>query len=77
MKARFNVPDRPRYGFLAASEVQPLSLASVDQSKVALKEVPRRIRGSELKFSAADQKRLSQIGFYIEPVPPIKESPGG
>jgi hypothetical protein len=73
VKARFNVPDRPRYGFIAASEVQPLAVASVDQSKVALKDVPRRIRGSELKFSAADQKRLSQIGFYIEPVPPIKD----
>jgi hypothetical protein len=72
VKARFNVPDRPRYGFIAASEVQPLSLPSVDPSKVALKEVPGRIRGSELKFSAADQKRLSQIGFYVEPVPPLK-----
>ena len=73
VKARFNVPDRPRYGFIAANEVQPLALASVNQSKVALKEVPGRIRGSELKFSAADQKQLSQSGFYIEPVPPIKD----
>jgi len=73
VKARFNVPDRPRYGFIAANELQPLTLASVDQSKVALKEVPARIRDSELKFSAADQKRLSQIGFYIEPMPPLKD----
>ena len=73
VKARFNVPDRPRYGFIPANEMQPLALASVDQSKVALNEVPRRIRGSELAFSAGDQKRLSQIGFYIEPLPPIKD----
>ena len=72
VKARFNVPDRPRYGFIAADEVQPLTLASVNQSKVALKEVPERIRSSELRFSAGDQKRLSQTGFYIEPVPPVK-----
>ncbi len=73
VKARFNVPDRPRYGFIAARDMQPLALTTVDQSKVALEEVPAKIRSSKLKFSVADQKRLSQAGFYIEPIPPLKD----
>lgn len=74
VKARFNVPDRPRYGFLPADEVTPLTLASVNQSVVARDEVPGRIRGSDLNFSATDLRQLSQGGFYIQPFPPEKAS---
>ncbi len=73
VKARFNVPDLPRYGFIPASETKPLSVASVNQSDVGQEEVPKRMRGSVLKFSAADRKKLSQDGFYIEPLPPSKQ----
>jgi hypothetical protein len=73
IKARFNAPERPRYGFIAGSQVKPLVFAAVNQSAVAKEEVPRRIRSSELTFSEADRQRLSQNGFYIEAIPPEKE----
>jgi len=73
VKARFNAPERPRYGFLPGSDLKPLLLASVNQSSVAEEEVPRRIRRSQLSFSEADRKRLSRNGFYIEAIPAEKE----
>jgi hypothetical protein len=73
IKARFNAPERPRYGFIGGNEVQPLIFASVNQSAVAKEEVPRRIRSSKLTFSDAARQRLSQNGFYIEPIPPVSE----
>jgi hypothetical protein len=71
VKARFNVPERPRYGFIAANEMKPLAFAAVNQSAVALEEVPKRIRRSELKFAGADRSQLARDGFYIEPLPPL------
>ena len=73
IKAHFNAPEKPRYGYILESDVKPLTLASVNQSEVTVDEVPRRIRRSGLKFSETDRQRLSQDGFYIEPVPPAKE----
>jgi hypothetical protein len=69
IKARFNDPERPRYGFLPGSEMKPLTLDSVNESAVASEEVPKRIRNSELNFSDADRQRLSRNGFYIEGIP--------
>jgi hypothetical protein len=73
IKARFNAPERPRYGFIAGNDVMPVSLASVNQSVLVEEEVPGRIRSSDLKFSGTDRKQLSRNGFYIEPIPPSKE----
>jgi hypothetical protein len=73
IKARFNAPERPRYGFITGNDVMPLSLASVNQSALVEEEVPGRIRSSDLKFSGTDRKQLSRNGFYIEPIPPSKE----
>ena len=73
VKARFNVPDQPRYGFIAAGDLQALSVAAVDQSKVTLQEVPRRIRSSDLKLAASDRSQLARDGFYIEPISPNRE----
>jgi len=73
IKARFNAPERPRYGFIAGSEVQPLIFASVNQSAVAKGEVPKRIRSSKLTFSEADRQTLSRNGFYIETIPAVND----
>jgi len=73
IKARFNAPERPRYGFIPAGEVKPLTFASVNQSAVAKEEVPRWIRKSDLIFSDADRQRMSQNGFYIEAIPAERE----
>ena len=73
IKARFNAPERPRYGFIAASEVKPLIFADVTQSAVTKDEVPRRIRSSKLTFSDADRQTLSHNGFYIETLRPDYE----
>ena len=50
IKARFNAPERPRYGFIPGSEMQPLTFAAVNQSAVAQEEVPKRIRSSRSDF---------------------------
>jgi hypothetical protein len=73
IKARFNGPDRPRYGFIQGDDLQALSSSSVNQSVVSVKEIPKQIRSSRLAFQEADRQRLSQNGFYIEPLPPQKE----
>jgi hypothetical protein len=73
VKARFNAPERPRYGFIPGSEVMPITLASVNQSAIALEEIPKHIRDSKLTFSEADRQRLFQNGFYIEGIPAQKE----
>ncbi len=69
IKARFNDPERPRYGFIPGSEMQPLTVGAVNQSAVAQEEIPKRIRSSDLTFSDADRQRLSRNGFYIESIP--------
>lgn len=73
IKARFNAPERPRYGFIPGGDVKPLTFASVNQSAVAKEEVPKRIRNSEWIFSDADRQTLSRNGFYIEAIPASKE----
>jgi len=73
IKARFNGPDRPRYGFIQGDDLQALNFSAVNQSVVGVKEIPRQIRTSRLAFPEADRQRLSQNGFYIEPLPPQKE----
>lgn len=74
IKARYNADQlRPRYGFIQASEVLPLTLATVNQSAVPLEEVPHQIRSSDVSLADADRQRLSQTGFYIEAIPPSKD----
>jgi len=72
IKARFNASDRPRYGFIQGDVVQALSFSSVNQSVVGVREVPRQIRLSNLRFEENDRQRLSRNGFYIESLPPPK-----
>jgi hypothetical protein len=50
-----------------------LNFATVNQSAVGVGEIPKRIRSSGLDFAEAERQRLSQNGFYIEPVPPRKQ----
>jgi Protein of unknown function (DUF3160) len=73
IKAHFNGTETPRYGFLEASNLEPLMVATVNQSAVAAEEIPRRIRYSNVSLAEADRQKLSQNGFYIESVPPAKE----
>jgi len=70
IEARYNVQDRPRYGFIQAADLQPLTLASVSQSTLTLEEVPYRIRQSDVSLADADRQRLAQTGFYVEALPP-------
>jgi hypothetical protein len=70
VKARFNAFGRPRYGFIPKSDVKALTFASVNQSVVGVEEIPKGIRSSGLSLSGSDRQRLSQNGFYVEPVPP-------
>ena len=73
IKARFNGTAQPRYGFLRGNDVTPLTPSTVNQSVVVPDEIPKQIRGARLVFSEADRKRLSQIGFYIEAIPPLEQ----
>ena len=73
IKARYNEGDQPRYGFIQAADVVPLTVATVNQSAVALEEIPRRIRQSAISLADDERKKLSQIGFYVETIPPSKE----
>jgi len=73
IKAHFNGAETPRYGFIQASDLQALTVATVDQSTVVAEEIPRQIRYSNLSLAEADRHRLSQNGFYIESVPPEKQ----
>ncbi|MBZ5522322.1 MAG: DUF3160 domain-containing protein [Acidobacteriia bacterium] len=70
IKARFNGPEVPRYGFIPANDVKALTAASVNESVVAVDEIPKKIRSSRYVFSPADRQKLSQNGFYIAPMPP-------
>jgi len=72
VKAQFNGNETPRYGFMQASNLQALTVAAVNQSAVAVEEIPRRIRYSSVSLAEADRQKLSQNGFYIESVPPAK-----
>ena len=73
VKAQFNGTETPRYGFIRASNLQALTVATVNQSAVAAEEIPRRISYSNVSLAEADRQKLSQNGFFIESVPPAKE----
>jgi len=73
VKAQFNGTETPRYGFIQASNLQALTVATVNQSAVAAEEIPRRISYSNISLAEADRQKLSQNGFFIESVPPAKE----
>lgn len=76
VKAHFNGTETPRYGFMQASDLQALTVATVNQSAVAVEEIPRQIRFTRfatISLAEADRQKLSQNGFYIESVPPTKE----
>src|SRR5260370_23467338 len=73
IKAHFNGTETPRYGFMQASNLQALTVATVNQSAVAPEEIPRQIRYSNVSLAEADRQKLSQNGFYIDSVPPVKE----
>ena len=73
IKARYNTDDRPRYGFIQAADVLPLTPATVNQSAIRLQEVPSRIRQSHISLGDADRQNLSQAGFYVESIPPRRE----
>jgi Protein of unknown function (DUF3160) len=73
IKAHFNGTETPRYGFLQASDMQALTVATVNQSAVSVEEIPRQIRDRTISLTEADRQKLSQNGFYIESVPPAKE----
>ena len=73
VKAHFNGTETPRYGFMQASDLQPLTVATVNQSALAAEEIPRKIRDWTISLTDADRQKLSQNGFYIESIPPAKE----
>jgi hypothetical protein len=70
IRAIFNPGERPRRGFIAAPDLMPLVAGKVDESRVALPEIPTSIRGSNLSLTAKEKGKLSKDGFYIEEIPP-------
>jgi len=70
VKARFTSETLPRFGFIQASDLQPLTPATVNQSALTLQEIPKQIRYSEISLADADRQQLSKNGFYIETIPP-------
>jgi hypothetical protein len=73
IKARFNVEETPRYGFIQAKDLQALTPATTNQSVIDAQEVPRQIRDSNISLVEADRHKLSQNGFYVENVPPLED----
>jgi Protein of unknown function (DUF3160) len=73
IEAHFNGTETPRYGFIQASDLQPLTVATVNQSALAVEEIPRKIRDWTISLTEADRQKLSLSGFYIESVAPAKE----
>ena len=72
IKAHFNGDEKPRYGFIQASDLQALTPATINPSVVAAAEIPGQIRYSKVSLAEADRQRLSQNGFYVESVPPMQ-----
>ena len=70
IKARFASGELARFGFIQASDLQPLTPATVNQSALTLQEIPKQIRYSEISLADADRQQLSKNGFYIETIPP-------
>jgi hypothetical protein len=62
-----------RYGYIKDSDLRPLEAGKLDESKLAVSEIPMTMRNSDLTFSDKDRERLAAVGFYIEPVPPAKD----
>jgi Protein of unknown function (DUF3160) len=72
IKAHFNGDETPRYGFIQSNDLLALTPATTNQSVVAAAEIPRQIRYSKVSLAEADRQKLSQNGFYVENVPPLK-----
>lgn len=72
IKAHFNGDEKPRYGFIQASDLLALAPGATNQSAVAAAEIPRQIRYSKVSLAEPDRQKLSQNGFYVESVPPLK-----
>jgi hypothetical protein len=72
IKAHFNGDETPRYGFIQANDLLALTPGTTNQSVVAASEIPRQIRYSKVSLGEADRQKLSQNGFYVESVPPLK-----
>jgi len=72
IKARYNMEERPRFGFIPENDLLALAPARINPSVVAADEIPHGIRNSDISLTDADRQRLSEKGFYIEAVPPEK-----
>lgn len=72
IKAHFNGDEKPRYGFIQASDLLALTPAATNQSAIAAAEIPRQIRYSKVSLAEPDRQKLSQNGFYVESVPPLR-----
>jgi hypothetical protein len=72
IKAHFNGDEKPRYGFIQASDLLALTPTTTNQSAVTVAEIPRQIRYSRVLLMEPDRSKLSQNGFYVESVPPLK-----
>jgi len=72
IKARSNMEERSRFGFISESDLQALAPATINPSAIAANEIPHGIRNSDISLTEANRQRLSQDGFYIEAIPPQK-----
>jgi len=72
IRAPFNATDRPRRGFILTSDLTPLVTGKVNESQVALPEIPSSIRDSNLLLTVRERQKLSNHGFYIEEIPPLE-----
>ncbi len=72
IKAQFNADEKPRYGFIQASDLLALTPATTNPSEVATAEIPRQIRYSKVSLAESDRQTLSKNGFYVESAPPLK-----
>jgi hypothetical protein len=73
IKARFNIEEIPRYGFIQSKDLQALTPATTNQSTVDAQEIPRQIRDSNISLIEADRQKLSQNGFYVENIPSLED----
>ncbi|MEW6068823.1 MAG: DUF3160 domain-containing protein [Nitrospirota bacterium] len=62
-----------RFGYIKEGDLQPLEAGKVDESKLAISEIPKTMRYSKLTFSDEERERLAARGFYIESVLPAKK----
>ena len=71
IRSTFNATNRPRRGFILASDLTPLFAGKVDESHVTVEEIPSSIRDSHLSLAVKEKRKLSNDGFYIEEIPPL------